>query len=339
MKISNETKVGALTAIAIVLLILGFNFLKGKSIGGKDMKLYARFNDIKGLANSNPVIINGKQVGSVSSTDFSPDLRIITVGINLTQPYAISDSATAVISKDLLGSTALEIRLGSHGNRNFVSGDTIPTAVSASLLDGAMEKLDPVLYEVKNTVKALDSVLLMVTQIVDPAAKNNIHSILNNLTLTTGKLANSSASMEVLLNTQTGALAKSLDNVNAFTGNLAQNNQKISNVLSNLDSTTAKFSRVDLDKTMNLLNSTLNDLKASMAKLSSNNGTLGLLINDTRLYNNLASTANKVNLLIDDLRTNPKRYVNVSVFGKKNNSTPLMVPLPDTLNAPYNPMP
>ncbi|MEP6675639.1 MAG: MlaD family protein [Ferruginibacter sp.] len=334
MKISNETKVGTLTVIAITLLVLGFNFLKGKSIGSKDFKLYAVFDNIKGLANSNPVEINGKQVGTIASTEFTPDMRLIKVGINLTHSYDVPDSSIAIISKDLLGTTILEIKLRGS-NHYFVNGDTISTRAIPGLLDDAMDKLDPVLYEVKNAVKALDSVLITVNNVVNPAAKNNIRNILDNLTVTTAKLSASSASLEILMNTQTGALAKTLDHINAFTGNLAQNNQKVTNVLENLDKTTAKFSNLDLDKTMNLLNSTLADVKTSMGKLSSNNGTLGLLINDTRLYNNLAATSNKLNLLLDDLRTNPKRYVNVSVFGRKDKSGPLLIPLPDTVNAPY----
>ncbi len=334
MKISNETKVGVLTVISVTLLVLGFNFLKGQKIGGKTVKLYAVFSDIQGLANSNSVVINGKQVGSISSTDFSEDLSVITVGITLKKEYPIPDSSVAVISKDLLGTTVLEIKLKRQGTL-LASGDTIRTAVSDGLLSETMKKLDPVLFEVQNSVKALDSVLLAINSIIDPAAKNNIQNMLANLNRTSTTLMASSGSLEILLNTQTGALAKTLNNVSAFTGNLAQNNQKITDVMTNLDKTTTKISNLDFEKTLNTLDGTVNELKTSMSKLTSNNGTLGLLLNDTRLYNNLASTANKINLLLDDLRTNPKRYVNVSVFGKKNTSPPLQFPLPDTTNAPY----
>ena len=334
MKISNETKVGALTVIAVTLLVLGFNFLKGQKIGSTNVKLYAVFTDIQGLAVSNSVVINGKQVGSISATDFNEDLTRITVGISLKKDYPIPDSSLAVISKDLLGTTVLEIKLIKKG-QPLNNGDTMRTAVSDGLLSETMKKLDPVLYEVKNTVKSLDSVLMAVNSIIDPVAKNNIQNMLANLSRTSTTLAASSASLEILLNTQTGALAKTLDNVNSFTGNLAKNNEKVNGVLTNLDKTTSKISNLDFEKTLATLDGTISDLKTSISKLTSNNGTLGLLINDTRLYNNLASTANKINLLIDDLRTNPKRYVNVSVFGKKNTSPPLAFPLPDTTNAPY----
>ena len=151
----------------------------------------------------------------------------------------------------------------------------------------------------------------------------------------TANLITASASLTELLNTQTGALAGTLNNLNSFTGNLDKNNEKINSLVSNLDKTAGNLSNLELQKTLDILNSTIGDLKGTIAKLNSNTGTVGLLLNDTRLYNNLTATANKLNLLIDDLKTNPKRYVNISVFGKKNKDAGLTVPLPDTVNAPY----
>jgi len=112
MTISNETKIGSLTAIAITLLILGVNFLKGKSIGGRNSQYFAVFNDIQGLSKSNPVVINGKEVGSIYETDGGRDMRRITVTVNMKEDVNIPDDAYAVISKSLLGNVQLEIKLG-----------------------------------------------------------------------------------------------------------------------------------------------------------------------------------------------------------------------------------
>ncbi len=334
MKISNETKVGALTAVAITLLVLGFNFLKGKSLSGKSTRLYAVFNDIKGLANSNPVIINGKQVGTVAATNFSNDLQRITVTMNMSGDFNIPANSVAVISASLLGTISMDIKLGSS-SPVLKNGDTISTKASPGLIDEAMQKLDPVLYEVKGAVASLDSVLTTVNSVVDPAAKNNIRATLENINKITSSLAVSAASLQTMLNTQTGALAKSLNNVSTLTGNLASYNDKMTGILTNVDKTTANFAKLDLEKTLSTLNGTMEELKATIGKVNSNSGTLGMLMTDTRLYNNLTATTNKLNLLLDDLRLHPKRYVNVSVFGKKDKSGPLMTPLPDTVNAPY----
>ncbi len=334
MTISNETKVGSLTAIAIVMLILGFNFLKGKSLGMQKNLYFANFTDIQGLAKGNPAVINGKEVGNIYNTDGGQDMRLIKVAIRMKEDVNIPDDSYALINKSLLGSVQLEIKLG-NSKRFITDGDTLKTIATGDALGDAMKKLDPVLYQVTNAVKSLDTLLTTVTGVFDPSTKNNISATMANLNKTTAALAVSAASLQTMLNTQTGSLVKTIDNLNAFTGSLKDNSDKITQTLTNLEGVTGKFARLDLEGTLNNLNASLADLKTMMAKASSDKGTLGLLINDPHLYNNLNATSNKLNLLLDDLRMHPKRYVNISVFGRKDKSGPLQMPLPDTINAPY----
>ncbi len=334
MTISNETKVGALSAVAIALLVIGFNFLKGKNIGRKSTHYFAVFKDIQGLSNSNPVVINGKQVGNINNTDGGLDMRRIVVDINMTENVIIPTDAVAVINKSLLGNVQLDIRLG-NSSTNLKNLDTIKTILSDNLIADAMKKLDPVFFQVTNAVKSLDTLLGRVNVVFDPGSRNNIKGMLENLNKTTANLAISSASLQGLLNAQSGALAKTLNNVSSFTGALKDNNEKLNQTMTNVASTTEKFSRLDFEKTLNTLNATVTDLKSAVGKISSKDGSLGLLLNDTKLYYNLNATSNKINLLLDDVRMNPKRYVNFSVFGKKDKNGPLLVPLPDTVNAPY----
>jgi phospholipid/cholesterol/gamma-HCH transport system substrate-binding protein len=334
MKISNETKIGALTAIAIVLLVLGFNFLKGKTFFSKSHTLYAKYTNVQGLAASNPVVINGLQVGNVYSITTDKNMREILVNINMTKDVNIPTNSIAIIKPSLLGVTSVEIHLGDA--KAFIPRDGyIVTEATAGIFNDVLSKVDPVLYQVTKAVSSIDSVLMSVNRILDPEAKNSLHSTLFNLDKTTGNLIGASASLTKLLDTQTGALAGTLKNLNSFTANLDRNNGKIDNTLTNLDKTATNLSQLDLQKTLNTLNATIGDLKATVGKLNSTSGTAGLLLNDTKLYNNLTATANKVNLLIDDLKTNPKRYVSISIFGKKDKGGGLTVPLPDTVNAPY----
>ena len=334
MKISNETKVGSLTVIAVVLLILGFNYLKGKNLTSDNMRFYAVFNNIQGLATSNPVVVNGKQVGTVTSADGGVDLRRIIVSITMNQKANIPRNSVAIITPSLLGTTSLEIKLGNTTDY-YNDGDTLLTQASGGMFDAALEKIDPVLAQVQGAVKSLDSLMMTINGVFDPTTKNNIQGTMANLNRTTAALAVSSASLQSLLNSQTGTLAKTMENLNTFTGGLANNNEKIDRTLTNLEATTAKFSQLEIEKTLAALNNTIGELKNTIANVNSDKGTLGLLLNDTKLYNNLNATSNKLNLLLDDFRVNPKRYVNVSVFGKKDKSAPLTVPLPDTVNAPY----
>ncbi|MFM2360201.1 MAG: hypothetical protein RLY16_2194 [Bacteroidota bacterium] len=336
MTISNETKIGSLTAISIVLLILGFNFLKGKSIKGTSSEYIAVFSDVQGLATSNPVVINGKDVGNVASIDGGRDMRNLKVTLVLKEEVDIPDDSYAIITKSLLGGAQLDIHLG-NSKKLLASGATLKTIASNDLIGDAMKKLDPVLYEVTNAVHSLDTLLSTVTTIFDPASKANIRNMLDNLNKTTASLALSSASLQTMLQEQTGAIAKSMDNVSSITGNLKNNNDKIAQSLSNVQTITDKLAKLQLEETIATLNQTMSALKLTLQKANSDSGSMGLLLNDPKLYQNLTATTNKLNVLLDDVRLHPKRYINVSVFGKKDKTAPLTVALPDTVNAPYLP--
>jgi len=334
VKISNETKVGALAVIVITLLILGFNFLKGNHVFNKSMTLYAKYSNVQGLATSNPVFINGLQVGSIENISSDENMRELVVSLSLKQDLLIPNNSIALIIPNPLGTTKIEIKLGDA--KVFLQNkDTLFTEAPKGLLDDVMKRVDPVLFEVKNAVSTLDTLLGNVNGIIDPSAKNNISHTIDNLNKITASVLLSVSSLEQMLNSKTGSIAKTMNNASAITGNLAASNGKITQVVNNLDVLTEKIAKLDLQKTLASLDTTVTELKSTISKLNSSDGSIGLLLNDPALYKNLTSTGNKLNLLLDDIRVNPKRYVNVSVFGKKQKMTTLVTPLPDTLNSPY----
>ena len=334
MKISNETKVGAVAVVAVALLILGFNFLKGKKLWSDDTMITGKYANVQGLQNSNPIIINGLQVGTVYKITTDKNMREISVDMNITKDINIPKNSIAIIKSNPIGTTSIEIKLG-DATAYLHNKDTIYTETSSGVFDDVLKKVDPVLYEVRKAVSSMDTLLGNFNSILDPNAKNNIASVLANLNRVTATMVQSTSSLNTLLDAQTGALAKSLNNVNSITGNLAANNGKITNVMSNLDKTTSQLANLNFQKTLDTLDRTINQLKSIVGKFDNSNGTIGKLLNDPALYQNLASTGNKLNLLLDDIRVNPKRYVSISVFGKKQKNEPLAVPLPDTLNSPY----
>lgn len=329
MKINNETKIGVMALVGIALLVLGFNFLKGNNLFKKNNYIYAKYQDVQGLSNSNPVVINGLQVGRIENLDGGKYMKQIIVTISLTKDVNIPDNSLAVINPNLLGGNAtLEIQLG-NSTTYLKRGDTVLTTLSGSAFDEALKVLNPVLYEVRNSVKSLDSVLHVVTGVFDPATKNNIKEIIANLNTTTASFALSAASLQKILNTQNGALASSLNNVNNFTANLNSNNEKLNDIIGNTKIASAKFAAIDLKTAIDTLNIAVDNFKKGSEKINSKDGSLGLLLNDTKLYDNLQSTSNKLNILLDDIRVHPRRYLNISVFGKKDKGDYLSAPLID----------
>jgi len=328
MKINNETKIGLMAVVCIALLVLGFNFLRGKSLFKKEKHIYAVYQDVQTLAKSNPVVINGVQIGRIENVDGGKDMRRIVVTVNLTKDVNIPDNSLAVINPNLLGSPSLEIQLG-NSTTYLKNNDTLLTTLSSGAFDEALKIINPVLYEVRNAVKSLDSVLHVVTGVFDPNTKNNIKGIVANLNTTTASFALSAASLQEILNVQNGALASSLKNVSEFTANLNSNNKRLDSILESARIASKKFADIDLKNTLDTLNAAVVNFKQGSDKINSKDGSLGLLLNDTKLYDNLESTANKLNILLDDIRVHPKRYVNISVFGKKDKGEYITAPLID----------
>jgi phospholipid/cholesterol/gamma-HCH transport system substrate-binding protein len=323
MTISNETKIGALAAISITLLILGFNFLKGKNLFEKEKEIYAVFSKLEALNTSDPVRINGYQVGKVAGIEETdPELSGVLVTIQITKDIRIPDNSFASISANPLGSSTINITKGS--SNNFLNeGDTIATVSTGGMLEQLQGALSPTLDKVNGTLTSIDSLAEVFGGTLDPKTKASLQKMITNLEL-------SSASLNAMLSAQ-GAIGKTMQNMNAITANLNNNKDTINRVLANAEKFSANLSQLDLNPTLEKLQKTADNLNATLAKINSNEGTLGLLMNDKKLYNNLNASANSLNILLQDFRLHPKRYVSVSVFGKKDKSEPLMKPLEDSL--------
>lgn len=325
MKISNETKVGALTAIAIVVLILGFNYLKGKNLTERNDELFAIFPDIKGLTVSNAVFINGLQVGKVAEMrETDKNMSGILVAIRLTKDINIPRNSSAIINSELLGTTSMEIVLGDQ--RTYLKdGDTLQATVKTGIVTELTKSITPAVNNVNKTLNSLDMLIKQLSAIIDPNTRNNLQGIIVNLT-------NSSRSLERLINAQNGVLARSLNNVESITGNLSKNNDKISSTLTNLEKTSNALASANFQEVLTSMKNTMNKLEGTVEKISSTKGSLGALLNDRQLYDEIRLTNRSLTTLLDDVRVNPKRYVNVSVFPRKDKKGPLLDPITDTIH-------
>jgi phospholipid/cholesterol/gamma-HCH transport system substrate-binding protein len=324
-KVSNETKVGALAVIAVTLLVLGYNMLKGKNLIERSDVIYARFPDVGALEISSPVKIKGFRIGNVYGISSSDDnVSEVIVAINVDQKVNIPVNSLAVVNGSLTGITTLMIKPG-NGTSYIKKGDTLNSEVSADLMAKINSSIDPVLVNIKQAVDSLKLVLGNLNSVFDEGNKANLKAVIANL-------KNTSANLNELLNSKDGALAKTLNNAETFTTNLNKNNESLNKTIENFKTTSQKFSELELKETINGLTQTVNQLQTVLDKINKGDGSLGLLINDKKLYNNLENTVRSVNTLIDDLKMHPKRYVSISVFGKKDKSTPLTAPLADSVN-------
>jgi phospholipid/cholesterol/gamma-HCH transport system substrate-binding protein len=331
MRISNETKVGALTIIAVTIMILGFNFLRGKTFFKSGTFINAKYSDTKGLLVSNPVFVNGFQVGTVFEIENLKDnLNEINVSIKLNEQYKIPNNSIATIQENPLGTNSISVVLG-NSNTYLKNGDTVKTAPATSLLGDFMNTLSPLGEQFKTTILSLQTVLKDVHNVLNTENQDHFKEILANLSTTSDNLSKTMASLESMTHKESGSIAQTVDNLNTFSKTLANNNARINNIVTNLDSATKTIKEANLGKTIVELQVALKNINTTLSKLNSGTGTAAKVMNDPELYHELEGTIKSLNTLVDDIKVHPKRYVNISVFGKKDKSAPLVKPLADTV--------
>lgn len=332
MKISNEVKVGLLAIAAIIILVIGFNFLKGQSVFSKPFVLYARFPNIGALEKSNQIKINGLAVGTVHN--FVPadkEVNSIIVELHVDKGIAIPKNSLALIDGSVLGAAYINIEKG-PATTYLQSGDTVITRADMSLLSDLKAQVAPTLTRLNETFDSLKLVIGGLNSIFDPNTKNNVRDLITNLTLSSSQLAQ-------LLDVQSGVLAQGMKNINAITGNFARNNDVINSSLRNVEVTTSRLANANIEGVVSALQSTIGELRTTVSKFNTNDGTLGLLMNDRKLYDQLGGVSSRLDkvalsaeILFDDIRVHPKRYVNISVFGGKKGGEPITSPAPkDTI--------
>lgn len=319
MKISNEVKVGILAIVAIITLVTGFRYLKSKDVFNHTPKLYAIFKSVGGLERSNFVKINGLTVGTVYLLEPADEnVTAVKVTISITEKVNIPANSVAYIEGSLLGAANIVIERGSA--TTFLNdGDKISTKEEAGLLGNLTSEAKPLMSKVKTAADTLTYLLASVNNILGNNTQRDIQNAVANLALST-------ATLNKLLTDLNGPLTKSLNNVGSITDNLKNQNAAIEGILNNANTFTNNLKQLQFQRTVDSLNITISDLHAAVNNLKNPNGSLGALMNDKQLYNKMTDVLLSAEILLDDLRVHPKRYVNISIFGKKNKAGELTAP-------------
>lgn len=295
---TKEVKIAVVAIMGIVVLFFGMNFLKGISLFSDDNTYYITFDDISGLSTSSPIYANGFKVGAVRSInyDFSKS-KEIKVAVGLSKELRVPQGSRAEIASDLLGNVKVNLILADNTSAFVETGGTIPGGINA----GAMAKAAQMIPQIEKMLPKIDSILANLNTITaDPAITQSLHNVqylTNDLKTTTAQLNTLMASLNKEVPDMMSRANSVLDNTNHLTSNLAA---------------------VDVAGTMQKVEQTLSNVQQFTTKLNDNSGSLGLLMNDKSLYNNLNSVMLNADSLMINLRQHPKRYVHFSLFGRKD---------------------
>jgi len=295
-----------LTLVSLIVLLLGYNYLKGSDIFSNLNHVYARYMNVEGLDNSKPVIINGFQVGKVSEMVLQSNGSILT-RFDIPKSYKIPKNTIARLeSTDLLGSKAIVLYLG-NSKELIENGDTLEAQNKKTL----SESLAPLQNQTQALIVRMDTFLTSLNSVINPNFQRNIDK---SMTSIAGILKNLELASKQI-NTSIPNLNNTVKNFDSISRNLKNNDGNISATLKNFKTISDKFAKSNFDQAVHQLDSSLKELNLVLKKVNHGEGTMGALINDKQLYNNLSSTASNLNKLMIDLKANPKRYVSFSVFG------------------------
>ncbi len=316
MKITREIKTAILVITAILLFIWGYSFLKGKNLFVDYKTIYVEYENVEGLTSSAPVTLNGLVVGKVNGIAINENTGKLLVELQLKTDFPISKSSIASIYEpSLIGGKQIAIYPNFKDKTEVVNGETLNGNIKLGLASTMGEKLEPIQAKIEKLMVNADNLISGLNNVLDKQGQANLKASLADLSQTIAQFHKLSISTNKIIDENGGQIKGVLTNFNKVSSNFS----KISDSLN----------KADLGKTVKNLNTTLVKVDGIMRNLEAGKGSIGKLLKDDGLYKNLASTSKELELLLQDVRLNPTRYVNVSLFGKKNK--PYLVPQNDTI--------
>ena len=304
MRLSKEIKAAFFVLSTIFLFIFGFNYLKGSSILDKQKTIYAVYDEVDGLLVGANVMINGLSIGNVTELDFLPNSTKILVTLKVKDKLSFSSKSTASIYETgVLGGLAISIEPLFERESIVKTGDTLMSSVRPGLTELINRQIEPLSRQLQSTITSVDSIFTGASNVLNRQTQEEIKESINVLTSAINAINNSSLIIEETLTSKNTQINNTIDN--------------IENISSNLSNVSDELNSFGLSSLLTNLEVSVDGISSIIDKLDSDDSTLGKLINEDEVYKNLNSSIESLNVLINDIKANPKKYVHFSVFGRK----------------------
>lgn len=317
LKLSKEVRIGILVILTTGFFIWGYSFLKGKNFLASTNNYYAFYEQVGGLIESGHVMMSGYKVGYVDDIRFMDDLKHIRVRVSVDKRFVLPEGTVArIIGADIMGTKAVELIPGNREGR-LKAGDTLIPDIEPNLTEEIRLQIMPLKTRAEDMMANMDSVLIIFQSLLDQEFRENFAASIDNMSGTISSLQRSVYAVDKLLNEEDSRFNNIMSNLESVSGNFADSNDDINKILNNFAAISDSLAQSELLSTIDNLNNVLGELNQVMEGVNRGDGSLGKLISDEDLYNNLESATKNLDLLLLDLKDRPGRYVNFSIFGRK----------------------
>lgn len=313
IRISKYTKLGFLVLACLTILVWGINFLKGIDIFKRNANYYVIYEKIEGLLESSSVTINGYRVGQVSEIRLMDDYSgRLFVTLSLQGDYKLAKGTTAkIVSSDIMGTRAIKLEIV-HSGEYYQPNDTIPGATEGDLKEQVSMQVLPLKKKAEELIASLDSALTIVTYVFNKETRDNLTQSFENINRTVANIESASSELNKIIGS--GKVNSIVTNLDSITMSINQNSAQISNIINNFSSLSDSLSKLNVSPVFAEISSSVAGINKIIQKLNTTDSSAGLLINDPVLYQNLNNLSSSLDLLLKDVRNNPKRYVHFSAF-------------------------
>lgn len=318
MNISRELKVGIIAIIAFGALYWGISFLKGSNLFDNSRYYYAVYQRVDGLTPSRPININGFKIGSVDDISLMPGSEgKLVVRIKLTKEYDIPENTVArIYSTGLLGEKAIELVLGNSPTKATV-GDTLRSDIELSLTEEVNRQVAPIKEKAEKLIGSIDTVMLLAQGFLNQNTQADFTATIESIKHSFAALQHATSVFDTTMTASSAGLVTTVNNLSKITTSLEQNRDNLDSIFHNLNNVSDSLAEVRFKETFANLNKAIASTNSVMEKINKGEGSVGKLIHDQEVYENLNNATEQLNLLLLDIKYNPNRYVNFSVFGSK----------------------
>jgi phospholipid/cholesterol/gamma-HCH transport system substrate-binding protein len=321
MKVRSEFLIGVVVLASLVLLYFGLSYLKGVNLFEKQQKFYGVYTNAAGLQTSNPVILNGYKIGIVKAVHLHENgsgnivVEVLLRDDNLRIP---KDTKLEIYDADLFGGKAIQVLLGSSGEL-ALDDDTLQTSLSLGLAESVKQEIEPLKQKSSQLFASVDSLITNIRKVLSTEQTQDLSSVFQDLKNTISNLEQTSGDLNGILSANKGKISSIFQNVDAIASNLRANNDELAHVIQNASSITDTLAKLNLTATLKQVNSALKGVHEITDQINRGEGSLGKLVQTDSLHTQVMQASQSLDILLNDIRLNPKRYVSFSMIGRKEN--------------------